>query len=66
MMALLSCSIFAGCDWLWRYVSPVVLLSLFVAFFIQLCRGPIFYMAWDSSTVSDPSQILGSFLFPVS
>ncbi|XP_060232069.1 orphan sodium- and chloride-dependent neurotransmitter transporter NTT5 [Meriones unguiculatus] len=49
MMALLSCSIFLGCDWLWRYVSPAVLLGLFVAFFIQLCRGPI-YMAWDSRT----------------
>ncbi|XP_032751035.1 orphan sodium- and chloride-dependent neurotransmitter transporter NTT5 [Rattus rattus] len=50
MMALLSSPIFPGCSWLWRYVSPVVLLGLLLFVCIYLVQGPLVYMAWDSST----------------
>lgn len=63
MMVLLGHPIFPGCDWLWRYVSPVVLLGLLMSIFAYLVQGPLVYMAWDSSTVSAPSWILG--LLPV-
>lgn len=62
-MTLLSRPIFPGCGWLWRYVSPAVLLGLLMFILIYLVKGPLVYMAWDSSTVSAPSQILG--LLPV-
>lgn len=63
MMALLGRPVFPDCDWLWRYVSPVVLLGLLISIFVYLVQGPLVYMAWDSSTVSAPSQVLG--LLPV-
>lgn len=52
MMALLSRPICPICGWLWCYVSPVVLLGLLMAVFIQLGMRPLTYMAWDSNTVS--------------
>ncbi|XP_031242436.1 orphan sodium- and chloride-dependent neurotransmitter transporter NTT5 isoform X2 [Mastomys coucha] len=57
MTALLNSSIFPGCDWLWRYVSPVVLLGLLTSILVQLVKGPLVYMAWDSSTSKEVSRV---------
>lgn len=40
--------------WLWCFVSPFVLLVLFVIILIHLYVRPITYMAWNSSIVSSP------------
>lgn len=58
MVALLGRPIFSGCGWLWCYVSPMVVLGLLVSIFVYLIKEPLVYFAWDSSTVSAPSQIL--------
>ena len=55
MMALLSRPICPIYGWVWCYVSPVVLLGLLIAVFIQLGTRPLTYTAWNSSTVSVPS-----------
>ncbi|XP_076789975.1 orphan sodium- and chloride-dependent neurotransmitter transporter NTT5 isoform X2 [Arvicanthis niloticus] len=60
MMVLLGHPVFPGCDWLWRYVSPVVLLGLLMSIFAYLVQGPLVYMAWDSSTSKEVVR-----LFPV-
>ncbi|XP_058136549.1 orphan sodium- and chloride-dependent neurotransmitter transporter NTT5 [Dasypus novemcinctus] len=39
--------------WLWCYLSPFVLLVLFITSLIYLCVKPIIYVAWDSSTSSE-------------
>ncbi|GAB1292062.1 Solute carrier family 6, member 16 [Apodemus speciosus] len=60
MMTLLNRPIFPGCGWLWRYVSPAVLLGLLMSIFIYRVKGPLVYMAWDSSTSKEVVRI-----FPV-
>lgn len=42
--------------WLWCFVSPLVLLVLFVSTLTHLYLKPITYMAWNSSIVSLPPQ----------
>lgn len=44
------------CHWLWCYVSPVVLLVLFIATLSFLFLKTFTYVAWDASTVSLPLQ----------
>ncbi|OBS60342.1 hypothetical protein A6R68_08494 [Neotoma lepida] len=53
MMALLSGPICPVCGWLWCYVSPVVLLGLLMAIFVNLSTRPLTYVAWDSNTSSE-------------
>nr|KAF6408070.1 solute carrier family 6 member 16 [Molossus molossus] len=43
--------------WLWCFVSPFVLLILFVSTIINLHLHPITYLAWNSSIVSPLPQI---------
>lgn len=43
--------------WLWCFISPFVLLVLFVSTLIHLYTNTITYLAWNSSTVSIPLQI---------
>ncbi|XP_049977445.1 orphan sodium- and chloride-dependent neurotransmitter transporter NTT5 isoform X1 [Alexandromys fortis] len=56
MMALLSLPICPICGWAWCYVSPVVLLGLLIAVFIQLGMRPLTYTAWNSSTSKETVQ----------
>ncbi|XP_052019189.1 orphan sodium- and chloride-dependent neurotransmitter transporter NTT5 [Apodemus sylvaticus] len=57
MMVLLNRPILPGCGWLWRYVSPAVLLGLLMSIFIYLVKEPLVYMAWDSSTSKEVVRI---------
>ncbi|XP_028644674.1 orphan sodium- and chloride-dependent neurotransmitter transporter NTT5 [Grammomys surdaster] len=57
MMVLLGRPIFPGCDWLWRFVCPVVLLALLMSIFAYLVQGPLVYMAWDSSTSKEVARL---------
>ena len=43
--------------WLWCFLSPVVLLALFVITLIHLSLKTITYVAWDSNSVRFPPQI---------
>lgn len=42
--------------WLWCFLSPFVLLVLFLSALIHLSVKDITYLAWDSRNVSLPPQ----------
>ncbi|XP_017377034.1 orphan sodium- and chloride-dependent neurotransmitter transporter NTT5-like [Cebus imitator] len=54
LMTLLGYPVSPICGWLWLCVCPVALLILFVTMTVDLCKQPITYVSWDSSTVSFP------------
>lgn len=43
-------------SWLWSYLTPVMLLVLFVGLLVQRFTKPISYTAWESSNVSAPPR----------
>ncbi|XP_037675129.1 orphan sodium- and chloride-dependent neurotransmitter transporter NTT5 [Choloepus didactylus] len=53
---MLGCPISPFYRWLWCYLSPFVLLVLFVTSLIHLCLNTITYVAWDSSTSKEVIQ----------
>ncbi|XP_045387799.1 orphan sodium- and chloride-dependent neurotransmitter transporter NTT5 [Lemur catta] len=56
MTILLGRSISPMYRWLWSFLSPFVLLILFLFTLVHLCGKDITYMAWNSTSVSLPPQ----------
>ncbi|KFO26220.1 Orphan sodium- and chloride-dependent neurotransmitter transporter NTT5 [Fukomys damarensis] len=43
-------------SWLWSYLTPVMLLALFVGLLVQRFTKPISYMAWESSNSTEVTR----------
>ncbi|XP_021101704.1 orphan sodium- and chloride-dependent neurotransmitter transporter NTT5 [Heterocephalus glaber] len=43
-------------SWVWSYLTPVMLLVMFVALLVQRCVKPITYLAWDSSNSTEVTR----------
>ncbi|XP_032120477.1 orphan sodium- and chloride-dependent neurotransmitter transporter NTT5 isoform X1 [Sapajus apella] len=56
LMTLLGYPVSPICGWLWLCVCPVALLILFVTMTVDLCKQPITYVSWDSSTSKEVLQ----------
>jgi len=42
--------------YMWKYVTPILLLVLLASSIIQLCMTPPSYNAWIQDLVSDPAS----------